>query len=67
MRSLGVPYTQYEIDNGNFVLMEQAKLVSANLKKEGIVLEEQKELIAVIAYLQRMGTDIKKNKLTINQ
>ncbi len=67
MRSLGVPYTQYEIDNGNYVLMEQAKLVSANLKKEGIVLEEQKELIAVIAYLQRMGTDIKKNKLTINQ
>lgn len=62
MRTLGVPYTQYEIDNGNFVLSEQAKGVSENLKKEGIVLDSQKELIAVIAYLQRMGTDIKKNK-----
>lgn len=63
MRTLGVPYTQYEIENGNHVLMEQAKLISANLKKEGIVLEEQKELIAVIAYLQRMGTDIKRKQV----
>ncbi len=60
MRSLGVPYTQYEIDNGNQVLGEQAKLVTENLKKEGIVIDSRKELVAVIAYLQRMGTDIKK-------
>ncbi|MBP9187487.1 MAG: cytochrome-c oxidase, cbb3-type subunit I [Bacteroidia bacterium] len=62
MKTLGVPYTQFEIDNANKVLMDQAKGISDNLKKEGIALESQKELIAVIAYLQRMGTDIKKSK-----
>jgi cytochrome c oxidase cbb3-type subunit I/II len=66
MKTLGVPYTQYEIDNGNNVLMEQAKTISDNLKKEGIALDSQKELVALIAYLQRLGTDIKKNKTASN-
>ena len=62
MRTLGVPYTQYEIDNGNNNLMAQSKIIADNLKKEGIALDSRKEMIAIIAYLQRMGTDIKKNK-----
>lgn len=66
MKTLGVPYTQYEIDNGNNALMEQAKTISDNLKKEGIALDSQKELVALIAYLQRLGTDIKKNKTASN-
>ncbi len=66
MKTLGVPYTQYEIDNGNNALMEQAKTISDNLKKEGIALESQKEMVALIAYLQRLGTDIKKNKTASN-
>jgi hypothetical protein len=60
MKTLGVPYTEYEIDNGNTALKAQADAISENLKKDGIVLESQKELVAVIAYLQRMGTDIRK-------
>ena len=62
MKTLGVPYTQYEIDNGNNNLMAQSKIIADNLKKEGIALDSHKEMIAIIAYLQRMGTDIKKNK-----
>lgn len=60
MKTLGVPYTEYEIDNGNNALMTQAQTISDNLKKEGIALDSKKELVAVIAYLQRLGTDIKK-------
>ena len=66
MKTLGVPYTQYEIDNGNNALATQAQAISDNLKKEGIALDSQKELIAVIAYLQRMGTDIKKQGTASN-
>ena len=66
MKTLGVPYTQYEIDNANNSLAEQAKTISDNLKKEGIAIDSQKEMIAIIAYLQRMGTDIKKNKTASN-
>jgi cytochrome c oxidase cbb3-type subunit I/II len=66
MKTLGVPYTEYEIDNGNVSLKVQADAITANLKKEGIVMESQKELVAVIAYLQRMGTDIKKQSTANN-
>jgi cytochrome c oxidase cbb3-type subunit I/II len=66
MKSLGVPYTQFEVENGNVNLSLQAKQISENLKKEGIVLDSQKELVAVIAYLQRMGTDIKKKQTASN-
>ena len=66
MKTLGVPYTEYEIDNGNNALMAQAQSISDNLKKEGIALDRQKELVALIAYLQRLGTDIKKQNTASN-
>ncbi len=66
MKTLGVPYTEYEIDNGNQMLMKQAQVISDNLKKEGVALDSNKEMIAIIAYMQRMGTDIKKNKTATN-
>jgi cytochrome c oxidase cbb3-type subunit I/II len=64
MQTLGVPYSNDEITNGNNDLSKQAAAISENLKKEGIALESNKELIAVIAYLQRMGTDIKKSTVS---
>jgi cytochrome c oxidase cbb3-type subunit I/II len=66
MKTLGVPYTAEEITNGNTQLMEQANTISANLKKEGIQLDSNKELVAMIAYLQRLGTDIKKQTTANN-
>lgn len=64
MQTLGVPYTTDEITNSNDELRKQALAIAENLKKEGIALESNKELIAVIAYLQRMGTDIKKSTVS---
>jgi cytochrome c oxidase cbb3-type subunit I/II len=40
--------------------MLQAKLISDDLQKEGIKVAPNKEIIALIAYLQRLGTDITK-------
>jgi cbb3-type cytochrome oxidase cytochrome c subunit len=36
------------------------------MQKEGIAIEPQKELVAMIAYLQRLGVDIKKQNNTTN-
>lgn len=66
MKSLGVPYTAEEIERANEDLMKQAEGISQNLKKEGIALDSNKELVAMIAYLQRLGTDIKKQNTASN-
>ena len=61
LRKLGTPYQQgYEsiaLDD----LRAQAKQITERLKVDGIEMEglENKEIIAMIAYLQRLGTDIK--------
>lgn len=60
LKSLGVPYTTTEINEANTTMKQQAESIANNLKKEGIDLSSDKELIAMIAYLQRLGTDIKK-------
>ena len=60
MRLLGVPYTPEEIDNGVNELQDQAKEIAADLAGAGVQGTEGKEIVALIAYLQRMGTDIKK-------
>ncbi|WP_442590559.1 cytochrome-c oxidase, cbb3-type subunit I [Pedobacter sp. AW31-3R] len=59
MRSLGVPYeTGYE-HKANAKLDEQAKLIAADLQQNNIKVKSDKEIIAIVAYLQRLGTDIK--------
>lgn len=60
MQTLGVPYTNEDIANGNANLAAQSEKITASLKKDGIAVESNKEIIAMIAYLQRLGTDIKK-------
>ncbi|HMQ48679.1 MAG TPA: cytochrome-c oxidase, cbb3-type subunit I [Saprospiraceae bacterium] len=61
LQKLGTPYEpgydQIAIEDLN----KQAAKVAENLKKDGIEGEnlQQKEIIALIAYLQRLGTDIK--------
>ncbi len=67
LKSLGVPYTDDEITNANNNLALQAEMISANLKKDGIALDANKELVAMIAYLQRLGADIKKQQSASNQ
>lgn len=60
MQMLGVPYEdgfdQIAIDD----LKKQASKIAAGLRDGGIDVEDQKEIIALIAYMQRLGTDITK-------
>jgi cytochrome c oxidase cbb3-type subunit I/II len=60
MKKLGVPYEDYEIENAEKYLKIQSQDIADNLAKEGIKVHSDKEIIAMIAYLQRLGTDIKK-------
>jgi cytochrome c oxidase cbb3-type subunit I/II len=66
MVTLGVPYTQFELDKAVYLLKNQAKEIENNLRQDpefvknyGDAHIENKEIVAVIAYLQRLGTDIK--------
>ena len=62
MITLGVPYQKGYDQNANADLMAQANMIRINLKIDKINTSANKEIIALIAYLQRMGTDIKLQK-----
>jgi cytochrome c oxidase cbb3-type subunit I/II len=66
MISLGVPYPQDYALTANADLMQQADKIAASLDKEGIEVKSNKEIIAIIAYLQRLGKDIKAEKTALN-
>lgn len=59
MRTLGVPYPEGYEAQAQDDLQKQAQQIISNLKNSGIEVKEDKEIIALIAYLQRLGTDIK--------
>ncbi len=61
LRMLGTPYPDGFEDIAVEELEKQAQTVADNLRKDGINQEnlEKKEIVALIAYLQRLGTDIK--------
>jgi cytochrome c oxidase cbb3-type subunit I/II len=59
MRSLGVPYAEGYEYKANAELELQAKSIAADLKQNNIKVKSDREIIAIIAYLQRLGTDIK--------
>ncbi len=60
LQALGTPYPPRYDEIAVEDLQKQASQIAENLKKEGIEQEglAQKEIIAIIAYLQRLGTDI---------
>lgn len=73
MVKLGVPYTQSEVDKGLFLLRNQAEQVEKNLRQDPEYVKnygnsnmQDKEIVALIAYLQRLGTDIKKGETAQN-
>ncbi|MDP4261478.1 MAG: cytochrome-c oxidase, cbb3-type subunit I [Bacteroidota bacterium] len=59
MRTLGVPYPEGYDRIANKDLARQADSIAANLKKDKIETSSNKEVVALIAYLQRIGRDIK--------
>ncbi len=61
LRKLGVPYPQETETNAIAMARKQADDVAASLAKQSVKDDQinDKELVAIIAYLQRLGTDIK--------
>ncbi|HVV03715.1 MAG TPA: cytochrome-c oxidase, cbb3-type subunit I [Puia sp.] len=60
MQKLGVPYPDgYAMEQANKDLAAQEKNIHASLQSDKIHAGSNKEIVALIAYLQRLGKDIK--------
>ncbi|MBP1653495.1 MAG: ccoN [Bacteroidetes bacterium] len=59
MQSLGVPYPAGYDERAVADLKLQAEAIALDITRAGAPADPQKEIIALIAYLQRLGTDIK--------
>jgi cytochrome c oxidase cbb3-type subunit I/II len=59
MQKLGVPYPKGFEKIAAADMQKQAESIAAALKKDGIQTLADKEIIALIAYLQKLGRDIK--------
>ncbi len=59
MRELGVPYSDSVEHNAIALAEAQAQGIADDLQPEGFKNMADKEVVALIAYLQRLGTDIK--------
>lgn len=57
MRTLGVPYTDDDIANAEVNQRRQADTIVADLAKSGVTLQWNNDLVALIAYLQKMGRE----------
>jgi len=62
MQSLGVPYPEGYDQIANEDLMKQAGEIAGQLRKDGVNVENTREVIAMIAYMQRLGKDISQPK-----
>ena len=58
MQTLGVPYSDGFEDIAIEKYLEQANKITEELKASGIDIEPTKEVIALIAYLHKLGFDI---------
>jgi cytochrome c oxidase cbb3-type subunit I/II len=64
MQMLGVPYPKGYEKLAAADVEKQSLVIQASLAKDGIKVSKNKEIIAVIAYLQRLGKDIKNTPKT---
>ncbi|HZY81689.1 MAG TPA: cytochrome-c oxidase, cbb3-type subunit I [Cyclobacteriaceae bacterium] len=62
LRKIGVPYPDGYESTANEDLDKQAKEITENLKADGVETMSEAEIVALIAYLQRLGKDIKTSK-----
>lgn len=63
MQKLGVPYSDNYVENWETELNNQAMAIALNLNEDpNIEVDAIEEIVALIAYLQRLGTDIKNEK-----
>ena len=55
LRSLGVPYSEAEIANAPALARAQADLIREDLATQGVRIDPESRMLALIAYLQRLG------------
>ncbi len=55
MKILGVPYGDDDVANSESWAREDAKKIAAGLVAEGAQIQDDREILALIAYLQRLG------------
>jgi len=55
MKSIGVPYSDTEIDTARVDERRQADLITADLASNGETLDSGSDLVALVAFLQRLG------------
>ena len=61
LRAVGVPYTDAEVAEAPAAAARQAAGIAADIAAQGGPARlDRKEIVALVAYLQRMGTDLKK-------
>jgi cytochrome c oxidase cbb3-type subunit I/II len=65
MRTLGVPYDKGYEKLAVEDLVAQSNKITANLLSDSIRVSPKKEVIALIAYIQRLGVDISNNKTPV--
>lgn len=58
MQTLGVPYPEGYDEEAVDELLWQAEQIVADLKNSGIEIEPTKQMVAIIAYLHKLGRDI---------
>lgn len=66
LQKLGVPYAEGFDQQAAADYEKQAAKVVANLKDAGVEVAPNTEIVALIAYLQRLGTDIKQKPTATN-
>ena len=59
MRTLGVPYALGYEQLANSDLQKQAQAITEDLKQGNVRVQSDREIIAIIAYIQRLGKDIR--------
>ncbi|WP_109829883.1 cytochrome-c oxidase, cbb3-type subunit I [Reichenbachiella versicolor] len=62
LRAVGVPYEEGYEERASKELEAQAAGIVKNLRGDGIEISQDMEIIALISYLQRLGTDIQGDK-----
>jgi len=63
LQKIGVPYPPGYEEQAVDDLIRQAQQIAADLQNAGVPAEPDTEIIAMIAYLQRLGTDIKADRM----
>jgi cytochrome c oxidase cbb3-type subunit I/II len=58
MQKLGVPYSNAEVDTAQATLLKQGQEIVDDLKQSGVDVRPDSEMVALIAYLQRLGRPI---------